>query len=369
MYSGALFHGIEENAITVGSWVKIPPARDTARYDQRQIDSEGGHRMGQRGMPRGLAQPWARRVFAVLAAGTLTVPLVAGPADVAWAVPPDPPAACGVNYPGPPAPTVDGFREIRLRTEEVAGWGFDCSGAQEEIYVDTAGVDHFVAKAGGYTARTHYARPRRQLPEIDDFAVRTRFVATFDFELPDGFYEDLDYGTPENRGAFLRLFTTDNHWGTYRTESKGIVGACDPNVTREDCAAGKGNSDLIDEWRVGFVLEGLRNNVYPKLVSAHEGHPNQPGYPDVLWRGEPLADDRRYTLTIEFLASKNDDGQWSIDINDGEQSDEGTRKTIPPSVPEQEALITRIAGGIDGAYNQDTQVVTVNLFSLDVRAK
>jgi hypothetical protein len=194
---------------------------------------------------------------------------------------------------------------------------------------------HVECHAGGDDADTHYARVRRKLPERDDVAISTPFTLQSTFELPANFYDQQQ--------SYLRVMTTDNSLATYRT-SGTKVGTSSP-----------------DEWRVGLAVYG--GDGLFRLVSDHQNHSTL-----VLWKAPTRLATGVHTVTIDFVPSRTKGGSWDLYIDDRQAGSGDNVQTVPASVSADDMVVTRVAGCIDGASEQDAKSVQVNLYSLSVAA-
>jgi hypothetical protein len=169
---------------------------------------------------------------------------------------------------------------------------------------------------------------------MDDFAARKRFAITADFSLPTDFYTRQE--------SYLRWITTDNFPGIMRSGAK--VGAL-----------------TADEWRVGFLVYG--NDHRPRLISSHEGREEL-----ILWTGPQLSTGR-HIVKLDFTPSQTTTGAFTLVIDGMQVASQGNIRTVPLTLADSEVVVTRVNGGIDGAANQATQRVSVELHSFNFTAE
>jgi hypothetical protein len=232
-----------------------------------------------------------------------------------------------------PVPTPD-LLSVAISPTNTAGWSLEVSDSRNVISVLS---DRIRSSVGGFTAVTHYARARRKLPEVDNIAPRGRFIVTSTFELPADFYT--------NAQSYMRFVTLDNYPGTMKSTGTR-VGA----VTE-------------DEWRVGFLIYG--NDFLPRFISEHENHAASKLE---LWTGATRLPVGRNTVEIDFTPSKTA-GALILKVNGATVLSKTGVPTVPSTITDAEAVVTRVGGGIDGASAQSTKRVTVDLHSLTFIAK
>lgn len=232
-----------------------------------------------------------------------------------------------------PPPTDTQFQAVfDPSINATAGWQYQLSGANEKIAIVNQRAE---CSAGGYAASTHYARVRRQLPEQDDFAAKKDFVIRANFELPSDFYTQQE--------SYVRFFNTDNFPGKYKSTG-ATVGAAS-----------------ADEWRVGFLVYG--GDKLPRLISAHENHESL-----TLWQGSQRLSVGRHQAELRFTPSQGSSGSWELYIDGVKMGGQTGVKTVPSTLVASEVAVTRVVGCIDGAADQDTKVMRVNLYSLILNA-
>lgn len=215
-------------------------------------------------------------------------------------------------------------------------WKPELSGPKESC---TMLPDHVVCKAGGNAANasgTHYARIRYYLPENDDFAAFGAWSLEATFELPADYYT--------RKQSYLRLMTTDNYVGKYRSTGKAV-----------GCSNG-------NEWRVGLVNWGTDD--LPRLVSGHQG-----GGEYVLWTGTTKLTTGKHTVRIDFTPGYNNDGAWAVTIDGFRMGGGDNVPTVPSSVPKAEAVVTRVGAGLDGAAKQNTKSIEESVYGIKFEAK
>ena len=97
----------------------------------------------------------------------------------------------------------------------------------------------------------------------------------------------------------------------------------------------------------------------PRLQSAHENHETI-----TLWQGARPLTVGRHQAEIRFTPSTTNTGSWELLIEGVKQGGQSAVKTVPASVTAPEIAVTRVVGCIDGAADQDTKVINLNLYSL-----
>lgn len=214
-----------------------------------------------------------------------------------------------------------------------SGWALETSDSRESM-VDLG--SSLSCTVGGFDAPTHYARVRRMLPEIDDFAARSSFSITAEFELPTDFYQRNE--------SYVRFVTTDNYPGKMR--STGVtVGAASSN-----------------EWRVGFLM--YDGDKLPRLQSDHEGREAL-----TLWQGDRRLPVGKNRVEIYFDPSQTDSGSYELIVNGQTVAQGSGVRTVPSTMTASEMVVTRVGGCMDGAANQRSTSMSMLLHSLTFSAE
>jgi hypothetical protein len=230
-------------------------------------------------------------------------------------------------------PQAEGNYQASWQPGATDGWANETSGDVER-FADRG--THLECHAGGDSAGTHYARVRRKLPERDDVAIRQGFSLEGAFELPPNFYDRHE--------SYMRVLTAENTRGTYRSSGSSV------------------GTSSSDEWRVGFAIYGGDGRF--RLISDHQNHDNI-----VLWTASERLPTGHHVVRFDFVPSRGTDGAWALHI-DGELVGGATGvRTVPTSVADDDVVITRVGGCIDGASQQDEESVQVDLYSLSVSAQ
>ena len=207
------------------------------------------------------------------------------------------------------------------------GWNYELSGATEQL-VDQAGYVSSIA--GGYLASSHYARIRRRMPETDGFATTGAFCAYAEFILPSDFYTRQE--------SYLRIITLSNFAGPL------------------------GGANDVDEWRVGFTIYG--SDQLFRLTSDHQNNSDL-----VLWTNDQqLSTDVLHKVELCMDPSQTD-GAWMLCIDGTIVGSASGVPTAPPSLDPSEIIITRAIVGIDGAADQTSTDVQVDLYAFEFIAE
>ena len=186
------------------------------------------------------------------------------------------------------------------------------------------GDEYVVVTAGGYSGN-HYSRAKYDFIDTDGKPLTSKLTVSWTFYLPSDYY-DLEEGT-------VRFFEMNN-------EANGSYG-----------------SSTGDNLDIFFIFNG---GTIPRLVSRDDTNSLN------LWTGTQLAVETWHTVTIEWSPSQSDQGMWSVDINDGEQSGSATGvQTVPSSVVAADIEITNIKFGLPTASVQDTNLLTVYFQSFE----
>ena len=208
-----------------------------------------------------------------------------------------------------------------------AGWNYELSGATEQLVNQSGYVSSI---AGGYAATSHYARIRRRMPETDGFVATKKVCAYAEFMLPNDFYTRQE--------SYMRIITLSNF------------------------ATALGGANDVDEWRVGFTIYG--SDQLFRLTSDHQNNSDL-----VLWtNNQQLSTGVIHKVELCIDPSQTN-GAWMLCI-DGTIVGSGTNTpTVPPTLDPDEIVITRAIVGIDGAANQTSTDVQVDVYSFEFIAE
>ena len=211
----------------------------------------------------------------------------------------------------------------RLAPGDAAGWGIETSGSMEKVM---ALSDSWICEAGGYEAVTHYARFKYKAPEQAGI-VLTTFYMKLVVVLPTDFYTQQKAG--------FRLMNTDN----YTTTLNGSpVGASDANESRTSVF--------------------INSNHSLRVIVDHETTSNK-----ILYISQaPLAVGQH---TLELFGSLNTVAPWYLRV-DGVVVASGTEMLSMGDTAPSERVATRFVAGIDGAADQDFNLMSVQVKSFEV---
>jgi hypothetical protein len=211
----------------------------------------------------------------------------------------------------------------RLAPGDSVGWGTETSGSMEKV---TATVNAWVCEAGGYAASSHYARLKYKVPEKAGM-ILTTFYMKLVVVIPKNFYGQQNAG--------FRLMNTDNH----TTMLDGVpVGANDKNESRTSVYI---NSNHTLQVIVDHEL------MSKKILYASQAR---------LPIGEH---------TIELFGSLNEVAPWYLRV-DGVVVASGTEMLSTDDTTPNERVATRFVVGIDGAANQDANLMRLRIKSFEI---
>ncbi len=214
------------------------------------------------------------------------------------------------------------FYEL-LAPGDSAGWGTETSGPTEKV---TATLNSWVCEAGGYLATTHYARLKYKVPEKAGMVLTTFYMKVVVF-LPRKFYSQQDAG--------FRLMNTDNHTTLLNGSP---VGANDKNESRTSVYI---NSNHTMQVIVDHELNSK------KILYTSQGR---------LPVGEH---------TIELFGSLDEVAPWYLRV-DGVVVASGTEMLSTDDTTPNERVATRFVVGIDGAADQDANLMRVRIKSFEI---
>ena len=269
--------------------------------------------------------------LAVLVVGPMITSAVVSPSELATASRSAVRAGSPISYAAVPQGAANYQASWQANANQ--GWSNEASG-DVEWFADRG--THLECHAGGDSAGTHYARVRRKLPERDDVAIRQGFSIEGAFELPSNFYDHHE--------SYMRVITAENTRGQYRSSGNSV------------------GTTSSDEWRVGFAIYGGDGRF--RLISDHQNHDNI-----ILWTANARLPTGHHVVRVDFVPSRGTDGAWALHIDGELVGGEGGVRTVPTSVDDDDVVITRVGGCIDGASQQDEKSVQVNLYSLSVSAQ
>jgi len=211
----------------------------------------------------------------------------------------------------------------RLAPGDSAGWDTETSGSMEKV---TATLNDWVCEAGGYMATTHYARLKYKIPEKAGMVLTTFYMKLVVF-LPKNFYSRQDTG--------FRLMNTDN----YTTMLDGSpVGANDKNESRTSVY--------------------INSNHSLRVMVDHESMSKKTLY--ISQARLPVGEH-----TIELFGSLNEVAPWYLRV-DGVVVASGMEMLSTDDTTPNERVATRFVVGIDGAANQDANLMRVRIKSFEV---
>lgn len=269
--------------------------------------------------------------LAVLIVGPMVTSAVVSPSELATVSRAPKRSGSPISYDAVPQSEVN--YQATWRPDSTEGWSNETSGDVERF---TDRGTHLECHAGGDSAGTHYARVRRKLPERDDVAIRQGFSIEGAFELPSNFYDRHE--------SYMRVITAENTRGKYRSSGSSV------------------GTTSSDEWRVGFAIYGGDGRF--RLISDHQNHDNI-----ILWTASERLPTGHHVVRVDFVPSRGTDGAWALHIDGELVGGESGVRTVPTSVSDDDVVITRVGGCIDGASKQDEKSVQVNLYSLSVSAQ
>jgi hypothetical protein len=211
----------------------------------------------------------------------------------------------------------------RLVPGDSAGWTIEKSGAMEKV---TAVSDGWICEAGGYVAPTHYARLKYKVPEQAGIVLTTFYMRAV-IVLPSDFYTEQKAG--------FRLLNTDN----FATSLNGVqVGAADSRELRTAVYI--------------YSDHSLRIVASHEQVSAKEFYRSSTPLPV----GEHI---------LELYGSLSEAAPWYFKV-DGVVVGSGVARLSPDSVPANERVATRLVTGIDGAADQDANLMNLQVKSFEI---
>jgi len=211
----------------------------------------------------------------------------------------------------------------RLAPGDSAGWGTETSGSAEKV---TATLNGWLCEAGGYAAPSHYARLKYKIPEKDGMVVTT-FYMKLVVVLPTHFYSKQNAG--------FRLMNTDNHTAML----DGVpVGANDKNESRTSVY--------------------INSNHTLQVIVDHESMSKK-----ILYVSEAPLPVGQHTL--ELFGSLDAVAPWYLRV-DGVVVASGMEMLSTDDTTPNERVATRFVVGIDGAADQDANVMRVRIKSFEV---
>ncbi len=201
-------------------------------------------------------------------------------------------------------------------TTSNSGLTMEISGTTESITVENG---MWSVTAGGVLASTHYARLKYKVPEKEGFAPTTFYMRSV-VVLPEDFYT--------KQTSYFRIMNTDN----YSTTVNGVhFGAADS-----------------DELRTGVYFYSDHTM---RIRSEHENNGKVEYYKGQLPVGEHV---------LELYGDVANVAPWWFKV-DGVVVASGNARLSPDSVPVEERVITRLVTGIDGAADQTTNAMTLQV--------
>ena len=217
-------------------------------------------------------------------------------------------------------PAASGAFYRSFTTAAAPGLSQQTSGAQESI---TLGNGGWVVTAGGYTATTHYARLKYNLPELAGIAPTTFYLRAA-VVLPADFY-------------------------TRQTVGFRIVNTGNSGTTLNGAPVGASGSTVI------FTSVYFNSDHFLRVVSSY-GNTAQEFYkhPVQLPTGPH---------TFELFGDVANVAPWYLRI-DGVQVAGGVARLSPVVSPPAERVVTRAVAGIDGAAGLSANTLTVQINEL-----
>lgn len=218
------------------------------------------------------------------------------------------------------APSAMGVFYRSFTVASATGLSQQTSGTQETITVGNGG---WIMTAGGYTASTHYARLKYNLPELANIAPTT-FYLRAEVVLPADFYARQTVG--------FRIVNTGNSGATLNGQP-----------------VGSSSSTVL------FTSVYFNSDHFLRVVTSY-GSSSQEFYkhPVQLPVGKH---------TFELYGDVANVAPWYLRI-DGVQVASGVARLSLSAVPAAERVVTRAVAGIDGAAGLSTNSLSVQINEL-----
>ena len=222
------------------------------------------------------------------------------------------------SHPNAQALTGSTYRAFTVAS--ASGLTLQTSGAQESI---VTGADGWTMTAGGYTASTHYARLKYNLPELAGVAPTTFYLRAA-VVLPADFYTRQTVG--------FRIVNTGNSGTTLNGSPVGASGST-----------------------VIFTSVYFNSDHFLRVVSSYGNTATEfYKHPVLLPTGKHI---------FELYGDVANIAPWYLRI-DGVQVASGVARLSPSVSPVTERVVTRAVAGIDGAAGLSSNTLSVQVSEL-----